>query len=91
MTPIYSSEAEKAVAAESRSRAQKRWSGFGRRCFNEQLKYFRVLKSAPQADQTDAAIKEEAIGLRPLLMRLGASDGVNRLDEVEKELISLGP
>jgi hypothetical protein len=26
-----------------------------------------------------------------LLMRLGASDGVSRLDEVEKELISLAP
>lgn len=89
MTHLYSSEAEKAVAAESRSRAQKRWSSFRRRRFNQQLEYFRVLNSAPPAEQTAAAIKEAASGLRLLLIRLGASDWVSRLDEVEKELIGL--
>lgn len=89
MTHIYPSEAEKAVEAESRSRAQKRWSSFKKRSFNQQVEYFRVLKSPPPANQTAAAIKEAASGLRLLLMRLGANDWVNRLDEVEKELISL--
>lgn len=88
MTYQFSDEYEKSREAESRVKAQKRWSAFRKQKLDRQIEYFNVLESTHPPDEIILAVKESANSLRLMLIKSGLKKWADQFERIEHDLIS---
>lgn len=88
MTHQFSDECEKTREAESRAKAQKRWSAFRKQKLDRQIEYFKVIESIYPSDETILAVKGAANRLKLMLIKSGLKKWAEQLERIEHDLTS---
>jgi len=88
MTHQFSDECEKNREAESRAKAQKRWSAFRKQKLDRQIEYFKVVESVHPSDEIILAVKESANSLKLMLIKSGLKKWAEQLERIEDDLTS---